>query len=190
MSDAKRKYELMLTREEVPGFFEKLAAGMREGVMAVGDVALDLEDFSSFEVSLKAKGGEGVDGVKAKLKVKHEAPEHAVGCECETCAAGETMPRDAKPKYKTLKKRMKSDFKAIRQALQQGVMPAQALADAFIADSKVMCEYPGKGDEYYQAYLQDTAAFERAMAGGSVEAARQAVELLTQRMKECHDKYK
>jgi XXXCH domain-containing protein len=179
----------MVGADEAPDFFAKLAEGMREGRLAVGDVELELDGFKSLSVSLKQ---EGAGGYKAKVKLKYAQPAHAPECECPACQAAQEydIGAEGRPKYKSLKKRMKGDFKAIHQALVNGTMPNEQLMANFVEDSRLMCTYPGMGDEFYPKYLEIVDAFAAAVQSGDLQAAKDRQQDLYHSMKECHDIYK
>lgn len=105
------------------------------------------------------------------------------------------------PKYKPLKKRMKSVFKGVAAALAAGALPIQADLDLFVADSRLMCQYPGKGDEFYPAYLEAVdrliALVEEAKSqtpgtedyAQAVTQALLAANALNQLKKDCHSRH-
>jgi XXXCH domain-containing protein len=97
---------------------------------------------------------------------------------------------DQRPKYKALKKRMKSSFKHIREALAGSRMPAAEAVTSFLADSQLMTRYPGYGDEYYDAYRQLCARFETAYSVKDLDALKGLTEDLSRMKSECHDRYK
>ncbi|QJT08547.1 GAK system XXXCH domain-containing protein [Oceanidesulfovibrio marinus] len=187
-SESKRKYEFMVGAEEAPDFLAKIADGMRQGCLSIGDVELVFDGFKSLSLSFK----ESVGGYKAKVKLKYAQPDHAPDCECPACKAAQEygIGKEGKPKYGSLKKRMKSDFKAIHQALRNGALPGGDVMARFIEDSRVMCTYPGKGDEYYPQYLEAVDAFAVAVEQGDLQAATARQNDLYQRMQDCHDEYK
>ncbi len=117
-----------------------------------------------------------------------------------------------RPSYKSLKKRMRSSFKALRRAVQAGAMPPPEAAASFLSDSLLMVEYPGYGDEHYEAYRQATEALRAALKAAPTDDSpaaapsgvppapaaippvtpeiRHAVEELYRLMVLCHDRYK
>ena len=103
--------------------------------------------------------------------------------------SGASPPGGKQPKYSSLKKWMKKEFKAITAELLQGRLPEAGLAASFVEDSRQMVRYPGKGDEYYPAFSAATDAFERAMAAGDLEGVAAAVADLRALKDVCHDKY-
>ena len=187
----KRKLELMMTREEAASFLAALAKGLETGSLAVGQTGLEIQGFKSLSVSFKNHP----DGLYVKLKCKFPKPE--VQCGCPVCE-GEPLPGQeaAMPcvaghgKYGSLKKRMKGQFKSILESLAFGTLPSLELVQAFVAYGERMCAFPGKGDEFYPAYLEKNAAFLAAVQAGDVSAARLLAGELDQLKKDCHDRYK
>jgi XXXCH domain-containing protein len=190
-SSEKRKIEMTIAPDEVADFFKSLAQDLEGGSLHVDDASISLEGFKSIEIGLKKTG----EGLKVKVKVKTPAtPFVAPGLPAAVPAGGEAAPAEArpdgKPRYSTLKKWMKKEFKAIREALALGQMPDPDLAESFVADSLLMCSYPGKGDEFYPAYTAQAEAFGAAVKAGDLVAAQTAVAGLDALKRDCHDRYK
>ena len=151
-----------------------------------GTFGADPGDFFKLKLSLKREPG----GYAVKMKAK---PYDAAKAAAMPPAAGAETPTgtDApKIKYKTLKKRMKGQFKAISESLAAGTPPPAAVAEAFLADSRRMIAYPGYGDEYYDEYDSFCVAFREALEREDPEGCRTAVRELDRLKKECHDRYK
>lgn len=187
----KRKLELLMTREEAASFLAALAKGLETGSLAVGQSGLEISGFKSLAVSFKNHP----NGLYVKLKCKFPKPEESLACsvlredgtlppECPVSCPTGTV------KYGSLKKRMKSQFKSIMESLAFGNMPNLDLVRAFVADGERMCSYPGKGDEYYPAYLESNAALLQAVEAGDVATAQALAGALDQLKKDCHDRYK
>ena len=176
MGSADSKISKIVTPEELATAFRELADSL-EGKDAAG--MPDLKDFSKIKIGVKNDYGQ----ITLKVKVKSEA------CEvCEECGEPLAGPGpEGKPKYKSLKKRMKSSFKVISSAVNQAVMPPQAAIEAFIADSRLMITYPGYGDEFYAAYDKAVDDFETAVAAGDMAAMHAAVHELNHQKSVCHD---
>jgi XXXCH domain-containing protein len=85
---------------------------------------------------------------------------------------------------------MDKDFKALVKAAEAGAVPAAGQVAPFVADSRLMCTYPGKGDEFYSAFLAAVDAFEAAVASSDAAAFAEAVGGLARLKKDCHAKYK
>lgn len=186
------KHEQVLADSDLPAFFRKLA-DILEGKEAESELdALNICTFAKAKISLKRRHGQ----TTAKLKVCGDgcggssgdgAPEFLVGR-----SDGESViPAGGRlPSYSGLKKRMKSDFKHIYQAIHSNVMPAAPIVEAFLNDSDLMCRYSGKGDEFYPAYLAACDEFRKAYASEDMAALHTAVEELNHQKSECHSRYK
>lgn len=186
----KHKSEATLEKSELAGWLRGLADALEAGELASESGPVSLEKYRSVKISLK----ETFDGkVRAKLGVKFPRPALVLAGE-----PGEEMEADegegseeggALPKYKSLKKHMKQTFKAVGAALLAGQMPPLLEAQSFIADSRLMVSYPGKGDEFYAAYLDKTNAFEAALAAQDLEAAKALYLELAQLKRDCHSRH-
>ena len=181
----KHKSEKVLDKSELAGWLRDLAAAVDVGELPGETGAASLEGFRSLKLSFKP----GLDGkVMAKLSVKF--PKTAAGALAEGAEEDDDEDESgALPKYKSLKKHMKQTFKAIGVALNAGQMPPGAEAQSFIADSRLMVSYPGKGDEFYAGYLEKTNAFEAALASSDLEALKALHRELAQLKRDCHSRY-
>lgn len=178
----KHKSEKMLEKSEIAGWLRDLAAAFETGELPGEAGAVNLEGYKGLKLSIKP----GFDGkVMAKLSVKF--PKAVAGALAEE--DGDDDESGALPKYKSLKKHMKQTFKAIGAALAAGQMPPALEAQSFIADSRLMVSYPGKGDEFFAAYLEYTNAFEAALAASDLEALKTVHRELAQLKRDCHSRY-
>ena len=84
---------------------------------------------------------------------------------------------------------MKQTFKSIGQALAAGQLPPVVEAQSFIADSRLMVEYRGKGDDFYEAYRDQTLAFETALDAADLDGLRAAYEALARIKRDCHSRH-
>jgi len=181
----KHKSEKKLDKSELAGWLRDLAAAVESGELPGETGAVSLEGYRSLKLSVK-QGFD--DAFLAKLSVKF--PKNATGGMAE--AGREDDDEDesgALPKYKSLKKHMKHTFKAIGIALNAGQIPPEAEAQSFIADSRLMVSYPGKGDEIYAAYLEKTNAFEAALGTSDLETLKALYRDLAQLKRDCHSRY-
>jgi XXXCH domain-containing protein len=183
----KHKSEATLEKSELPGWLRGLADALEAGELAGESGPVSLEKYRSLKISLK----ETFDGkVRAKLGVKFPRP--ALVLAGEPGEPGEEMEPgegEALPKYKSLKKHMKQTFRTIGAALLAGQLPPALEAQSFIADSRLMVSYPGKGDEFYAAYLEKTNALEAALSAQDLEAAKALYHELAQLKRDCHSRY-
>lgn len=168
-----------ITRGELPDFLRNLADACENAT--VQDFP-DCTNAKKIRLSVKDEYGQ--------LTVKLKMSAHIDECElCEDCECGGTRP-DGLPRYKRLKKRMATSFKVIFKALhQQTVPPEEAVLD-FIADSRLMTKYPGKGDPLYAEYDKLTDILEEAWHTKDLQKFHETVDALNHMKTECHHKYK
>ncbi|MDR3045156.1 MAG: GAK system XXXCH domain-containing protein [Desulfovibrio sp.] len=227
-----RKTSFSITRQELPVVLRRIADALERGdtvgtpgaATPEGDtdplLAEGLGNFRKLKLNAKHAFGQ----MQVVLKVK--TPDAAAATADGTAGTGAGARHSARPvhsarpagrpSYKSLKKRMRTSFKALRQAVQAGAMPPPRAAASFLSDSLLMVEYPGYGDEHYAAYRTATEALRTALeavgtddtpadtaypapapAGAGLPVAlpvtpeiRHAVEELYRLMVLCHDRYK
>lgn len=181
-----RKTSFSITRQELPAVLRRIADALERADAAEAPanaahggepdplLAAGLGEFRKFKLNAKHAFGH----MEVVLKVKTpDAPAFgstAIGAASTGDAPGGARPSRpshlaGRPSYKSLKKRMRTSFKALRQAVQAGAMPQPQAAASFLADSLLMVEYPGYGDEHYAEYRAATEALRTAL-----EAAPQA----------------
>ncbi len=187
-----RKTTFSTTRQELPAVLRRIADALERGD-AIGEpatavpgseadplLASGLGDFRKFK--LNAKHAFGQMQVVLKVKTPDAAATAAGAADADGttttgtgAGASHAVRAAGRPSYKSLKKRMRASFKALRQAVQAGVMPPPQAAASFLSDSLLMVEYPGYGDEHYAAYLAAAealrAALEAVGTGGTPAAA-------------------
>jgi XXXCH domain-containing protein len=186
----KPKLEKTLPRDELADFLRQLAAQAKSGALDFPGGSVPLAGMKTLKIAVK-DSGEALT-VKVRLKYPKPEPVHALpGGSGETPAPGGNNGPTAtgaslRPRYKSLKKRMKRDFKDIGAALAAGSAPRPDTLAAFVADSRLMTTYRGKGDDQYPAYLAAVAAFEAAQAVGDLEAMSRGYRELALCKKKCH----
>jgi XXXCH domain-containing protein len=169
------KTERYIQKADLPAFFRELADALDNG----GSNAIPVpDDFERLKLSVKDAFGQV--HIKAKFKPAKYDAHHAVN---------EPDGTTAKPKYKTLKKRMKESFKMIVQLSHNGQMPPEAAVHSFLEDSRLMVSYPGYGDEFYPEYTAACETFEKAYRAADVDALRAAADELAALKGRCHGKY-
>lgn len=168
-------------------FFREMADRL-EGATPEGPetFGVDPGDFFKLKLSLKREA----DGYAVKMKAKPYDATRATGASVPVGTEDPAGTDAPKVKYKSLKKRMKGQFKTIAESLVVGVLPPAAVAEAFLADSRRMTAYPGYGDEFYAEYDSFRVAFRDALEREDMEGCRSVVRELDRIKKECHDRYK
>jgi XXXCH domain-containing protein len=183
------KIEKVLDVTQAAEFFHIL--GMAIAMADEGRLAkfgLLLGDFEKIKLTLTKKGEVFI--LKAKVKEGPGVPldgatPGTVGHETDLGAEqGDDLS------YKSLKKRMKGSFAELKKLLTQDVPPSADTVRRFLNDSSRMLSFPGMGDEHYESYQRCCMEFERACAGGDLEAMRTTLAAVEARKKACHAQYK
>ncbi len=174
--------ESIISAQDLSVFLRGLADAVDAGEL-VGEAGPEsLEGFTGFKVGAKALAG---GGMRVKVRVKFPRP---AGVPAAPDEEGDEE-EGSLPKYSSLKKHMKYTFKAIGQALAAGQLPPREEADSFVADSRLMVSYPGKGDPFYAEYLEKTEAFAAALDAGDLDALRALHAELARLKRECHSRH-
>lgn len=174
----RRAFEKILPRAEACQALARLTAEVPQGRLVLGGETIPVGEDTSIKVSLKPR--DGAWRLTVRLKDPAPAPDGP--------SPALASLRD-KPRYKDLKKRMRRSFKAVETALAAGRTPETDALAAFVADSRLMTTYPGRGDPDYPAYDAAVERLEAAAAGGDLPAMTQAVAALRRLKKECHSRY-
>ncbi len=180
----KKKQEYYLSVKEMAGKLRTLADELERGVVTINEQKSSIAPDTQAKISLKAKG----DTFSSKLKFKLASPltETVEGEGGSTSSTGFDVEN-----YKVLKKRMAKDFKAIKKScIQEQAVPESKIAERFYLDSKKMCTYPNKGEEFYETFLKQSGFFYEAFKTSDLEAMSATVTALGQIRTDCHDKHK
>lgn len=207
------KFRKSLDDTDLPTFLRELADWIENG--CEGDnfacsFDIDATDFHKLKLGFKRREG----SIELKMKVKTPREEAAdtftsqqrVPVEEETeRSSRETSTAPAEPKrtapapkptkkrlpnYKQLKKRMKATFKALYLAARASALPSKEIHDSFVEDSRLMIQYPGKGDPMYDEYNKAIDDLEQAYANGNISGYAEAVEQLNTLKTDGHAEYK
>ncbi len=181
----KRKQEFYLSVVETAEKLRTLADELERGVVTVNDEKCSIATDTEVKISLKAKG----DTFSSKLKLKLATPLSDMEEVGEGEPVSSTGPDGSD--YKELKKRMSKDFKAIKKScMQEQAIPESDLIEQFYQDSKTMCTYQNKGEEFYEAFLKQADSLYEAFKTSDLNAMNSVVESLVQSRKDCHEKNK
>lgn len=164
--------------QELPAFFRLLADALEKG--GDGEFA-NIDDFRKFKISGKNEFGQVT--VKAKFKSGGECEADDRGEESDECQTA------GMPKYKHLKKRMRSSFKLVFKLIHEGQTPPAEAVESFLADSDLMIAYPGYGDEYYAQYAKACAEFKAAFESGDLARMGETIDAIAHEKSRCHAKY-
>lgn len=204
MKNGDRKFEIEMGLEALPGFLRELAAAFeievnRNAVSTDSELQNQVQGYKKLRLSLKRKAS--LVSVKLKVKKQDRPAELAVTTEADEIDAAEAeialakaavakALNEEKPKYKTLKKRMKSNFKEIRACLEELRLPEEAVVQQFCDDSALMVTYPGKGDPHYPRYTQVVSELKTAYDRKDFAVFNAMVSSLDGLKNDCHNEFK
>lgn len=185
MSDLnKQKQEFYLSVKETAEKLRMLADELENGEVSINSEKCTIAADTKVKISMKARG----DTFSSKFKFKLTNPLY------ET-AEGEDKSQSSVESdidtYKQLKKSMSKDFKAIKKScIVEQVLPESDLVERFYHDSKKMCTYPNKGEEFYESFLKQADLLYEAFKTSDLKAMGTVVESLAQSRSDCHEKHK
>lgn len=174
-----------LSEADLAGFLRNLADGLErpEGDGPTDDrFPVDVRGSQKVKIGIKKQPG----GYSVKIKTKYvPTGENGEYHRSETVEG-------AKPSYKSLKKRMKGDWRAIMAAAEAGRLPDKGVLDAFLADSEMMTTFPGDdmGEEYYDAYNDACRELRAAYKTAEAGIFQDAVAAVDRLKADCHDRFK
>ncbi len=202
MSDSKKKNQKFhASVKETTEKLRTLADELEKGFVAINDEEHPFTLDTAVKISLKSKD----DTLSFKLKFNLSSPsvdkkeklfEKDKPSIRSTKNEGiESEPKPSKDQtieeYKDLKKRMAIDFKAImKSCIKEKSIPEITLVEKFYRDSQALCNYPDRGEEFYEAFLKQASLFYKTFKKSDLSAMSSAITSLSQIKKECHDKYK
>ncbi|HKK32925.1 MAG TPA: GAK system XXXCH domain-containing protein [Desulfomicrobiaceae bacterium] len=165
------KLELLLEKEQAKEFFRDFAEYL-DGAGSLEQYGIDFSGSRKIKITLAD------DNEHLALKIKVKYPK------------SEDPGEHHKEKYTYLKKRMKTYFKAIGQAIAAQDVPSRELVSVFMDDSRSMVSYSGKGDEFYPTYIEACEAFQDAFDREDQQEMLETYRALSKQMNECHAEYK
>jgi len=169
------KIDKCLDKQELIAFLRDLAEAVEHGGK---DEFACVDDFRKLKLSVKNEFG------RFSLKARFKS---AAECSAEELAEG--ADESGRPRYKSLKKRMRSSFRMILKLIHEGQVPPEAAMRSFLDDSALMVTYPGYGDEYYEEYTRSCEALRTAFEAGNLEAMHAAIDVIAHEKSRCHAKY-
>jgi len=191
MSDSnKQKQEFYLSVKETAEKLRMLADELESGAVSINGEKCQIAADTDVKIRLKTKG----DTFSSKLKFKLKSPlPPGDGEDGKEDSEGESTSSTglAVENYKDLKMRMSKDFKAIKKScLVEQAIPESDLVERFYHDSKTMCTYPNKGEEFYEAFLKQANSLYEAFNTSDLKVMSSSVESLAQSRSDCHEKHK
>lgn len=184
------KIKKQLPSEELPTYLRSLADALENKNDHLPE---ELTDLPAPVAKIEIKGKGRSDAWELKLKIKGEPlvepePEKPA----DDAEIGDGAATAPKVKYKPLKKKMKSAFKEIGEALEANKLPEPETVNTFLADSDRMLTFRGQkyGEPHYLTYKSACRQLDDAYAAKNWEWFKSAYAALNQLMHDCHKEYK
>ena len=95
-----------------------------------------------------------------------------------------------RPSYKSLKKKMETNLKAIRTALREEGLPEQGLAEEFLAQCRLLVTFPTKGEAYFEEFEKATDTLAQAWKERNQAAMEESLAEMGRVRRNCHRRFK
>ena len=201
MPDTKKKYKLSLSVKEAAEKLRTLADELERGVVSINEEDLYIAPDTKVMIGLDSKSNKVSFKLKCKLadqlaykeeipRIKDKLVTHPKKSK-EKTQKSKPLRDNAFEEYTVLKKRMSEDFGAIMKSCKkEQSLPKPILVERFYRDSKAMGNYPVKGEEFYETYLNQAESLNKAFQNSDLQAMNHAITALNRIKKECHDRHK
>jgi len=174
------KGENKINRLELAEQLEKIAGQLRSGTFEVRGRRWTIPDALRAEIRHKEKKGR----IETKLKWRWSNLAEYTPSDREAVARWQES-------FKTVKKRLAKEFKALQSAVKQGDLPHEKDLAEFVNDSKRMADFAEpEWQEAMNEYLDHLANLQRAVDAGQIEVVAHELRDLGARWKACHREFK
>ncbi len=183
MKSREQKIKRELEPGQVADLFRSIADAIEGNAPVDGEETAGLfDDFYKASLKMKRKGST----ISLEAKVASTLP--SVPESADAPSTGQRTPE--KPKYKSVKKRMKSTFGSIRDSLAENRMPNTDTVASFLDNSRLMVSYEGYGDDFYTEYTDACQRFADAFESTDWSGIYAAYETIRRLKNDCHKRYK
>ena len=174
------KNEKKVDRLELAEQLEKIAAQLHSGTFEVRGRQWTIPDALRAEIKHKEKKGR----IETKLKWRWSTLAEYTPSDRETVARWQES-------FKTIKKRLTKEFKALQNAVKEGHIPSDEALGEFVRDSERMAEFAEpEWQEAMHEYMDHLANLKRAVAGNQFEVVEHELRDLRNRWMSCHHDFK
>lgn len=176
----RNKIKKEFNRLELADHLEKIARQLRSGTFDTDGRQWSVPE--TFEARIKHKEKKG--RIETKLKWRWS-----------TLADYDPTAREAvtrwQESFKTIKKRLAKEFKALQNEVQNGNLPTAEILSAFVKDSERMADFAEpEWQEAMHEYLDHLANLKRAVEKQQIEVVEHELRDLNTRWISCHRDYK
>ena len=174
------KVEKRFGRQELADFLADLSQQVQGGQLKGETRVWTVPEQVEGTMHLKEEEGE----VVAKIKLRWP-----------TAAGRQAVPKPASPQesleLKAVKTRLSHPFKELQRLIREGSVPDQKTVQDFVENSLLFAKLvKPEWQELMAEYLAHVDKLQQAVAGGQLEAMRQELQALVDRMSACHREFK
>ncbi len=174
------KVEKRFGRQELADFLADLSQQVQGGQLKGETRVWTVPEQVEGTMHLKEEEGE----VVAKIKLRWP-----------TAADRQAVPKPASPQesleLKAVKTRLSHPFKELQRLIREGSVPDQKTVQDFVENSLLFAKLvKPEWQELMAEYLAHVDKLQQAVAGGQLEAMRQELQALVDRMSACHREFK
>jgi XXXCH domain-containing protein len=174
------KTEKKVDRLELAEQLEKIAAQLRSGTFEVHGRQWSIPDAINAQIKHKEKRGR----IETKLKWRWSTLAEYTPPDREAVARWQES-------FKTIKKRLAKEFKALQDAVKAGNIPSEEALAEFVKDSERMAEFAEpEWREAMHEYMDHLANLKRAAADNQFEVVDHELRDLRARWVACHRDFK
>jgi XXXCH domain-containing protein len=191
MKKAEAKIKRILNPRAAAKLLQQLACELQgEAVAQESEFGPLLAGYSKLNLTIKPKE----DGLQLNLKIERNIPvdQRAEPGTEQTVSVSEERGEAKKTKaiYKSLKKRMKTEFKLIAENLEQNRLPEASVLEEFLSNCERMVTFRDFGEEYYADFTAACDRFREAYQRKDFRAFQMHFSELDQLKEQCHKRYK
>lgn len=175
MSQKQERVVQGLSAAEAATQLRELADRLESGDLTLNQESVTLEQIKRIKISLSpGEGGITLEEKwKARKPTKHDEPEAS----------------SDEPSWKSLKKRMRRSFKAMRILISERQSPPPALVERFAADVDRMNELASSDDPAYSEFRAAVTRLAEAVERGAFPETEAALQQLHELERSCHARY-
>jgi XXXCH domain-containing protein len=186
---SKNEMKQTVSIQEFPCHLRELADLIQEGQMKFFDEIIELEKLHKFKIKFSYKSYRNIVQIKVQVHPNYDATSE-FEMKYKSLYFKKNKNKEKNKSCKNLKKSMQKNFKEIKETLDKGSLPDKKLIDIFYQECEEMILFPGKGDEYYDSFIDSAELLHNNVIEGNVKEAKKWLARLDYIQKDCHSLYK
>lgn len=177
MREKEFKFEKLISKIEVADFLNALASYYEGIEPIIFPEGLDFNLSTARKIKISFKEIDDQISLKLAITDINEKNEEIVS------------KKDNK-QFKSLKKKMKNDFKIINESIKKGEIPEKEVVNKFLDCSRQMITFKGYGDKFYKKYITKCNEFKEACENEEISLIETKYNEINKIKKDCHNAFK